>query len=645
MDDSQDTLREITTRHAEPIVSLLLKIQEHQELQKDFLSFLGRLECFYVSNNAYANRYKRIILWRRSINAFEERDYVALSYTWDPAPHEDPSSHGYSIQNRKRTSNFPSPVRNCVYERIMKYMHSKRVGLLWIDRHSIPQKTCGLTACTHRECRMKKAGLQCMDWVYKQSKYPVALLGRPITSHFELTLLYDILEGRFVRRSNRAAPLQRLEKRNSPRAADALKLLAAITDDLWWQRAWTFQENYKGGKEMTLLIHHPRSLEGYKRRRKIFGNVPGELCVNSRLFSDEATKLCRAFQYTRRPTRKEEKMIDSILSKAGRYTVLLDGSQTMSPTIVADVEKRGVKDAWDRLAIVGNCCSYPVRMNITRLRQGRHSLSLSMLAMCLLNGEILNNNDDESPDEHMAFDMTGSGFLKAQSFDKMSSPLEQRSLTFNKGSRFIGVELSQSGIITRGHLWELGEIIPTAHFRDELPWIEYPQGDLSLLEQKYLTKLFLELKSSTESRSLARCIESYLDGDAIDRAAFRIGENYMRMMMVEVANAIEEGMTLRLGRLRGSDEYMAIFIWEGDDNPGFVFTSSRTRNPNSEAQANDTDRHISLEVNLRPGTGRTGRGPPHLYVKHWVSGICFFVGRPWKQVVFPWPSVLKNMDS
>ncbi|KAI0544138.1 hypothetical protein F4679DRAFT_58538 [Xylaria curta] len=631
MDDSKKTLGQIALRCQEPIIASLLDIQQYEASQDDFLEFLTGLECFFVN-------VKKRTLYRGWINAFEETDYVALSYTWDPSPYEDPSSKAYWIQNRRRTKMFRSPVRNCVFERIANYMQSEGVKLLWIDRHSIPQQTCDQPTCGHRECRKKKAGLQCMDWVYKQSEHPVALLGRPLASRRELKLLSIILEGKLVNKSTRAGQFELSRMGNGQLVTSALRLLYEITSDLWWQRAWTFQENYKGGTDMTLLIPHPLSWKLPRSGREIFGDVPGELCVNSRLFSDQATKLCLAFRRTGHPTLRKREMIESVLSKAGRYTLLLHKSQTMSPTIISDVETRDVGNVWDRLAIVGNCCSYSVRMDIENLRRTGHSLSLSMLAMYLLNGEILDNGTSK---EHAVSNITVSEFLKFQSFNKISSPQEQHSLTFNKGSRFFNVKLKKSGILTSGHLWELGRIIQTAGFRDRLPWVKHPRGYLSLSEQRHLTRLTQELKALPQGTILATHIANYLEEDAIRRAPFQIGENYMGMMMAEVSKAVEAGKTLRLGRLHGSDECKAIFVWDGDERTRFIFTSSWPKDSDPEGhEANDTDRHVSLEVELKSGTGQH---QPHLYTKRWVSGICFFVGCPRMDVVFPWPPALKNI--
>ncbi|KAI0481810.1 hypothetical protein F4859DRAFT_529562 [Xylaria cf. heliscus] len=522
-------------------------------------------------------------------------------------------------------------------------MDKKTIKLLWIDRHCIPQQTCKSHSCNHKACHRKEAGLQCMDSVYKCSNYPVALLGRPLEKYRKLILLRMILKGEFVNRSDAQNQFQLSPKINSRQVTDALKLLFAITSDLWWQRAWTFQENYKGGEKMVLHIRHPENLERLKIRYGIFGDVPGELCVNSRHFSHHATMLCRAYQGTRHPMRKEREMTESILSKAGRYKLLLDESQTMSPTIITNVEERDVSKVWDRLAIVGNCCSYPVRMDIERLRQSGHSLSLSMLAMCLLNGEILKNRPS---DGRTAFDISISEFLQLQSFDNMSSPREQRGLTFNKGSRFIDVKLDKSGITTSGHIWELSRIIQTRHFNSQLPWVKNPRGGLELLEQRRLARLSQELEKFPESTTLSHFIANYLKEDAISRTCFRFGENYMMMMMVEVSNAIGEGKALRLGRLSGLEQSTAIFIWDSDHKPGLIFTSSRPKNLNSEGhRANGTDHHVSLEVELKSGSGQIKKSPPHLYIKRWVFGICFFMECPRREVVFSWPPALRNIGS
>jgi len=71
----------------------------------------------------------------------------------------------------------------------------------------------------------------------------------------------------------------------------------------------------------------------------------------------QATRLCLA---TREVARflppNGVKRIDGVLHAAGRYTLMLDGSICMTPTVTADIKVRGLSKPWDRLALVANCC-------------------------------------------------------------------------------------------------------------------------------------------------------------------------------------------------------------------------------------------------------------------------------------------------
>jgi hypothetical protein len=77
-----------------------------------------------------------------------------------------------------------------------------------------------------------------------------------------------------------------------------------------------------------------------------------------------------------------------------------------------------------------------------------------LLAMCLLKSEILDNGDNA---------MTSVAKLKTLKFLDRSmfgqfKALEDntRRFTYRKGCRLIDVELTASGIATRGHLWKIG---------------------------------------------------------------------------------------------------------------------------------------------------------------------------------------------
>jgi hypothetical protein len=225
-DDKEWTLLQISQCRSTPVVTQLVDIgnvDNQQEHSKARL-FIQHLQCLRLQGTR---------LCRKEIDAFHQQQYVALSYTWDPAEHENPKQNYYSVQSWEDGSFQPSEVRNCIFDRILHYMHHKRVELLWIDRHCIRQRACNIP-CPHSHCAEHRNGLQAMDLVYQLSEHPVALLGRPLKAATELSLLAQILSGDLVDGNSSF----RLSAGTAVRKAKhALSLLHEITQDSWWRRA------------------------------------------------------------------------------------------------------------------------------------------------------------------------------------------------------------------------------------------------------------------------------------------------------------------------------------------------------------------------------------------------------------------------
>ncbi|KAI3320862.1 hypothetical protein HD806DRAFT_547039 [Xylariaceae sp. AK1471] len=151
--------------------------------------FMQGLECLYFSNqNDAAEKSAQLMrlecahepttLKRTRINTFNERDYVAISYTWcHPFPLKQPCGR-YSVESPD--GSFPnSEVRYLVFERARMYMNRFDLCYLWIDRRCIVQE----------ECEENRTAVQAMDLVYNCSKHPIDLLYQPIMSIAELKLL------------------------------------------------------------------------------------------------------------------------------------------------------------------------------------------------------------------------------------------------------------------------------------------------------------------------------------------------------------------------------------------------------------------------------------------------------------------------
>lgn len=177
-------------------------------------------------------------------------------------------------------------------------------------------------------------------------------------------------------------------------ALEVVELLDYITSDKWCTRAWVFQEDYRSAVKINILIPHSLCLSDQQAKEKWCG-VPGELQVNSAYFHEESTLFCRAFR------RKEGHewqtgcaRCEDILKRAGRYNILCKhgdlASKAMSPFIFADIGSKNISVASDLLAIAANCCDYSARLNTKILKGNSCSLSISVLAFYLLNGEIIN---------------------------------------------------------------------------------------------------------------------------------------------------------------------------------------------------------------------------------------------------------------
>ncbi|KAJ9664587.1 hypothetical protein H2201_005099 [Coniosporium apollinis] len=579
------------------------------------------------------------------------RDYVAVSYTWEPAQGEETAAGGYCVETRQERQPIPTEVRNMVLKRVTKYVEYCDCRYFWIDKECINQE----------DRQEKELAIQSMDLVYSRSDYPVALLSVRIESIEDLNLLVELLRGEFVT-DEKVVPFPEWGFEMGRKAGEALKLLDVITSNRWWTRGWTFQEDYRASTKMTLLIPHRRSLEVQKRsvrdstgRKPLFGDLRGELCINSANFRREATRFCLAYQKRKRHEEQDDVTCKNILMRAGKYTELLrnisrDADSTfrrsMSPIVFGDINSRGVEKCSDRLAIAANCCNYSVRLDTRALKTEGCSLSVAMLALYLLNGEIIMNNDDDkdgSSSGPLADNI--SDFLKKQSLNTFQPPVDE-GLTYIKSCRFIDVQLVKEGVQTAGHLWKLGKAI-SVDLAFSLPFEEDSPNGLTGFQRWCLKQLVAELASGRQGRpytALAEDLDNYLKEDVrlSDEHEPSFSKRFKDWMTGELVQAMGlKGKILRLACLvdglptKAYSPYSGIFVCDtGEDGTAkYTFTASCP----AAGILGDIDKHVSLEVDLR---GSTKEDFPRLFTKRWVNGLYFFEGCPRRKVVFPWPASL-----
>ncbi|KAI0815407.1 Tetratricopeptide repeat-domain-containing protein [Xylaria sp. FL0064] len=260
-DDLGDSLSTIRRHYQQPLVTLLLDIQKTEVQHLKSAEFMQALECLYFpTQNDVLNLSARLtriedarpstILMRRRINTVNERGYAAISYTWHhPLPLMQPCGK-YFVQSRKGEF-LQSDIQDSVFERVEKYMIHFNLRYLWIDQECLVQE----------DGEEKTTAIQAMDLVYGRSRHPVSLLYQPIMSIAELKWLAGLMKGGFVVKSGSEFKLSLELPRES--ACKILELLEAIVSDIWWTRAWTYQENYRGNININLLIPHYISSEDY----------------------------------------------------------------------------------------------------------------------------------------------------------------------------------------------------------------------------------------------------------------------------------------------------------------------------------------------------------------------------------------------
>ena len=664
--DTCETFGKIRQLSRASISTILLDLQAHYKISSNTsMEWARRLECLCLeSHHLHISRRKpnmHTILQKRRVDLFSG-SYIALSYTWDASEDEDATLGAYSVKVRPSARPIVSRVRNVILNRAIAYMKCVQCTNLWIDRECIRQD----------QSPEQELAIQSMDLVYSWSRFPIALLSVRINNSRELYLLTRLLRGEFAAYSS----IQDTPCSNE--VEELLILLNRIVSNRWWSRTWTFQEDYRASISMKLLLRHAPMLERQKRSARkcsgenLFGILKGEICVSSADFRTECSELCTAYQkQTSNPEARQ--ICRRIIERVPKYTVLLRKTNEhgeriiqnpMSPMIFAHIGAREIKKESDRLAIAANCCVYPVRLQTENLRKTNCSLSLAMLALYLLNGEIIvNDNRGYKPLELNLYEI-----LKQESLKDFKPPFGNE-LTFAKGCRFVDVELSHSGVETVGHVWKLGDTIRTNKLSGcKLPY-DYEDGFLSRVQRRMLKKLIQILRSrrlASRCKRLIGKLETYLRQDLKDEPR-SFSKVYKDTMTEEIVDAMRKGKTLHLASLvnrfqqeqsgcrynftdeledcadykrykREDDyddydnDYLGIFIANHQEQncDAYIFTSSCS----TTKSFREIDKHVSLKVHWQ---NTTKEGLPKLLIKNWLNGLCFFDGYRRRKVVFPWP--------
>ena len=434
-DDREESLRQILSRRGSSLVSELRSIQHHVEPVEKAHKWAANPRCLlYQKSSPTSFR----LIYNRDLN----RNFVAISWTWKPSAYENPVWGKYSLISPKSRGGKRLNVRNVVFDRIVKYLEFANIWVFWIDRICIDQNNDA----------KKARAMNSMDLVYRNATKALGLLTTPIRTKKGLRLIELLLSGQLCREQKGSGCVFQANI-DYYDVISLIQILHDLTNDPWWTRAWVFQEEYLSGLQMDLLI--PIAPGAHTDSNPSF--IPGELCVGASDLRKHPTIFLLAYKNT--PWKRYQASCDRILGIIGKYNILLpgpgDGLVCMSARILGDIAKRDITEPWDVLAITANACGYDRRLDKDSLMGAKKSLSLCLLALLLLNGEVVRTGLDSDEGSNDPLDVDIATYMKQVSLRDNSPHISARRLSFFKNCRLPLVQFHHRGVQTSGFLWEL----------------------------------------------------------------------------------------------------------------------------------------------------------------------------------------------
>ncbi|KAF2676093.1 hypothetical protein K458DRAFT_425038, partial [Lentithecium fluviatile CBS 122367] len=643
-DDTKFSLSTLRAQAGKPLRDIVLEIHKQQwKPNNKSLEFQRNLRCFLPAEPAAGGRPPQRgqgrpgEIWLTPCSQVD--NYVALSYPWTPSYGEDNTTGRYRLPGET------IEVRNIVFDRTISFIQYKcgSRGMIpfWMDRISIHQK----------DTPKKEKYMQSMDLVYQRCTFAIGYLWVEVKTQLQVDHLSSLLGGHMVEETVGPQPVLKggIDEQTSHQVLD---LLVQITDDQWWSRAWIFQEDYFAGTKMWLLIRHAPGLE--KPRAAKLGTLSGELVVKSDRLRKYATLFCLAL-HARDKRQLVRNACKRVLQRAGKYNILhrykRSGQRTMTVSVFTDLSMRDITVPSDLLAIAANVCGYDARI-LTAKNAPETSLSLGILTLCMLNGEIISDDDGETACYGNILD-----FLRNRTM-RINAPLADGALTFIKHSRLSVSHLSTTGIHTRGVLWKLSDPIHPQRLRQCSYAAPENRSQRDLyrdgLSHYQRSRLFDLLRVLTQRNKLhgrlVKDLKTYLA--VHDRPARRDDwppEYVMDVMAAYLVNAMDTGKYLQVARLvSGSagahdSRYRAIFVRDCNEikrsGPTHVFTSwARTKEQIQEdVKCKSLAKYVSIEVSLDKNEQCHVRS---LRSRGWTNGLCFFRGEIKSPFVFAWPKSL-----
>jgi hypothetical protein len=659
-DDTSLSLCNLRRRTGKPLLQSVVDIYKAHKISNDkSIQFWQDLKCYLPqkpdTRRGFQDRQSSDVIPLELHSP--RKGFVALSYCWKPSQGEIKKRGKYRISSEVEKL---LKVRDVVLDRtfqFLRYKQARGVMLpLWIDQLSIDQK----------KTPEMEIAMQSMDLVYKNCTYAVGYLWTQLQTQMEMNRLSELLGGRIVGRKLTEGNPILIKGINNEVVREVLDVLTRITDDIWWTRAWVFQEDYLAGERMWLVIRHASGLRKPLVHNQL-GSLRGEVVVSSDELKTYATLFCLACFNTIRQDSGIVKQSTEILEKLAKYNVLykyqyakaVNAERSMTISILADLDRREAEQRTDLLPIFANVCGYDVRLGTNQEGFKSRNLSLSILALYIANGELLANFRGTHELKHNVV-----GFLRENSL-RICAPLRDGKLTLIKHCRLSVSRLSPAGIHTNGVLWRLGDVISPQHVpksssatAKSLYQRDLFRNGLNDYQRERLSDLLVVLNkrrrfSKRRYGSITEDLKAYLEctGPSSTHDEWP-PQHSMNAMASSIVDAMDTGKYLQLARPIGGSldsgrgvPYRAILVRDHGDlqsvGSTYVFTSwSRTNKHNKGImETRKIAKYVSLVVDVEEGVENA---TVRLKSKRWINGLCFFDGEKKFPFVFEWPYSLSQ---
>jgi hypothetical protein len=331
--------------------------------------------------------------------------YVAVSYCWQQPqnlPGDKTFRPEYTILdgNKKRESRAPPNI----IQRAIEFAIFKGYHLVWIDQECIDQD----------DVQDKLLHVQAMHLIYRQACDVVAVINSVLSNQVQA----DILECGSYSTIEELYGLGHLESSESRRkighdlVAQTLQLAESLAGDLWYTRAWTYQEallatrpvyllipcdsnlrapSFKTADGSQLVILDTKVLQALRSMERSFdrllhfdSNSPESSgyslwLEDSDCHNTEKNKLSSALDVLR----------DSVPGwKDPPVDVALDCHRLSALDAIQPLLRRRITEHFDLVAICGNLCNYKIRLDTHMVRKSGIGLSVALFALALLNGDL-----------------------------------------------------------------------------------------------------------------------------------------------------------------------------------------------------------------------------------------------------------------